>query len=296
MNTKQHSPRKRGRVIALCALALVLLGAAAVLILCPHYIYVAGEYLGVRCERVDLRKVTPGDTVRRTLDELNADGSVRLDQSLLLVNAQHPLEDGFVPALAPYGDSGVLMDSSMHDAYAALAAAVKEECGERLLVMAAFRSEEEQKEQYAEDSSLAVAPGTSEHQAGLALDVYVPYYASYGFLKTEAGRFVNSKCSEYGFIIRYPSFGKSETGVTFEPWHIRYVGEAHAKIIYNNHLTLEEYIDSLEVGVWYTAHGRLISRQRLSDDGTLALPEEYGGVVISPDNTGHYIITVPVQE
>lgn len=125
--------------------------------------------------------------------------------------------------------------------------------------------------------------------------MYVPYYASYGFLKTEAGRFVNSECSEYGFIIRYPSYGKSKTGVKFEPWHIRYVGEPHAKVIYNNHMTLEEYIASLEIGIWYEAQGYLISRQTLSGDGTLALPSGYARAVISPDNTGYYIITVPVD-
>lgn len=103
---------------------------------------------------------------------------------------------------------------------------------------------------------------------------------------------MNSNCWKYGFIIRYPSFGKDETGVKFEPWHIRYVGEPHAKIIYNNHLTLEEYIHSLENGVWYEVDNYLISRQEVNENGMISLPDNYSNLVISPDNTGSYIITI----
>ncbi len=133
---------------------------------------------------------------------------------------------------------------------------------------------------------------TIVHETGLALDVYVKFYASYGFLKTEAGRFVNSECSEYGFIIRYPIFGQAKTGMKYEPWHIRYVGEPHARIIYNGHITLEEYISSLEPSAWYEAEEYLISRQMPRDDGELLLPTEFERAVISPDNTGGYIITL----
>lgn len=291
MTKKAH---RRGRIIILSVLLLIMMTVAAILIFCPYYVYIAGEYLGIRCEKVTVNNVTPDGTVSFTLDELNADDNIRFNQSMMLVNTAHPLEDSFVPALSQYGDTQVMTDGCLHEAYAALSSAVKEETGERLLVSAAFRTEEEQEAQYAQDSSLAIEPGASEHQAGLALDVYVPYYASYGFLKTDAGQFVNSSCWKYGFIIRYPSFGKKETGIKFEPWHIRYIGEPHAKIIYNNHLTLEEYIASLDVGMWYETDGYLISRQALSADGTLSLPENYSGAVISPDNTGNYIITVPM--
>lgn len=283
--------KKIWKRIGIGAALLILIIAAVILFTRPYFIYIVGEYLGVKCEKVEMKEVTPDSMISYTLDELHAGDSVQFNQCMMLVNTDHPLKEDFVPAVSQYGDSGVQMDTCMHEAYAALSEAVKDTTGERLLVSSDFRTEEEQKEEYAENSALAIEPGASEHQAGLALDVYVPYYASYGFLKTEAGQFVNSNCWKYGFIIRYPSFGRKETKIKFEPWHIRYVGEPHAKIIYNNHLTLEEYISSLDVGVWYEADGYLISRQVLSPDNSLRLPGKYSGAVISPDNTGNYIIT-----
>ena len=48
---------------------------------------------------------------------------------------------------------------------------------------------------------------------------------------------------EYGFILRYPG-GKSETtGVIYEPWHYRYVGQAAAREIFTQGLCLEEYLE-----------------------------------------------------
>ena len=46
----------------------------------------------------------------------------------------------------------------------------------------------------------------------------------------------------FGFIIRYPEGKKSITDIEYEPWHIRYVGEKAAKYIYDNGITLEEYL------------------------------------------------------
>ena len=49
-------------------------------------------------------------------------------------------------------------------------------------------------------------------------------------------------CADYGFILRYPLGKESVTGVTYEPWHYRYVGEEAARAIMDAQLTLEEYL------------------------------------------------------
>jgi D-alanyl-D-alanine carboxypeptidase len=136
----------------------------------------------------------------------------------------------------------------MIDAYAQLSGVVKELTGNKLYVSSDLRTREEQEALYREDPATATIPGASEHQSGLALDVYVAYYAGDAFLKSPSGRFVNTHAHHYGFIIRYPAYGEEITGIRFEPWHIRYVGAPHARVIYNNQLTLEEYILSFEVG------------------------------------------------
>ena len=95
---------------------------------------------------------------------------------------------------------------------------------------------------------------------------------------------------EYGFIIRYPVYGEDSTGIRFEPWHIRYVGQPHATIIQKNRLTLEEYILSMKEGQWYAAQGYLFCRQR--GENGLSLPADFSSALISDDNTGCYILTV----
>ncbi len=225
-----------------------------------------------------------------SLSEIQDDNKFTLDQSMMLINTEYLLPDNFVPQISEYKDSTVYMNDCILDAYAALSADVKKKTGNKLYVSSSVRSAEEQEALYAEDPLTATLPGASEHQSGLALDVYVAYYAGDGFLKSPSGRFVNSHAHEYGFIIRYPSYGENITGIRFEPWHIRYVGAPHAQIIYKNSMTLEEYIASLKVGNIYLFDGYLISRQEVSD-GKILIPNGCSEYTISPDNTGYYIVT-----
>lgn len=283
--------KRKPKWIVICVIISIII-AAAVLYYNSHFLYILGENFGVNCEKIEVGTANPDHITQFTLDELNANEKVQFDQSMMLINTEFTLESDFVPAVSQYKDTEVQMNDCMHEAYDQLSAAVTKDTGKKLLVISDYRTQEEQEDKYEDDASTATKPGASEHQSGLALDVCVQYHAGYGFIKTDAGQFVNSNSWKYGFIIRYPSYGKNETGIKYEPWHIRYVGEPHAKIIYNNHLTLEEYITSLEDGVWYEVDEYLISRQKLSDKNTLSLPAKYSGVVISPDNTGSYIITV----
>jgi D-alanyl-D-alanine carboxypeptidase len=91
-------------------------------------------------------------------------------------------------------------------------------------------------------------PGCSEHQTGLAIDICI-YRDNKCYIEDEITDFIEIKwlhqnCHRYGFILRYP-FGKEDiTGFSYEPWHLRYVGDV-ATEIYNRDITLEEYIDNL---------------------------------------------------
>ena len=225
-----------------------------------------------------------------SLEELKQDKRVTFDQSMMLVNTEYMLSEDFKAETKQYKDSGLLMNTCMMDAYAKLSVAVTEETEDKLYVSSSVRDREQQAKLYEEDNTTATIPGASEHETGLCLDVYVAHYAGSGFLRSKAGQFVNSHCHEYGFIIRYPSYGKKITGIRFEPWHIRYVGQPHATIIAHNRLTLEEYILSLEEGICYEAEGYYITRQR-PKDGKINIPEDCESYVVSLDNTGCYIIT-----
>ena len=85
-------------------------------------------------------------------------------------------------------------------------------------------------------------PGTSEHQLGLAVDINADIY-NYGW---EVYSWLEEHAHEYGFIQRYPEDKTKITGISYEPWHYRYVGVEIATEIYEKDLCLEEYLDSLK--------------------------------------------------
>jgi len=45
--------------------------------------------------------------------------------------------------------------------------------------------------------------------------------------------------------LRYPDGKEDITGISFEPWHFRYVGKNAAKYMYDHELTLEEFVAQL---------------------------------------------------
>lgn len=86
-------------------------------------------------------------------------------------------------------------------------------------------------------------PGTSEHEAGLAMDIG---WIEESFEGSPAFGWLQQHCNEYGFIFRYRKETESITGIAYEPWHYRYVGANHAKAIEAAGVTLEEYVEGLQ--------------------------------------------------
>lgn len=92
-------------------------------------------------------------------------------------------------------------------------------------------------------------PGTSEHHTGLAMDIvsadYFNYYSDleHDFDKFDEFDWLIAHCAEYGFILRYPEGKEDITGITYEPWHYRYVGKEAAEVIMSEGLCLEEYLE-----------------------------------------------------
>lgn len=100
-------------------------------------------------------------------------------------------------------------------------------------------------EQAKASTLLAVCcPGGSEHQLGLAADLLEsdgqemePWIGGSGLML-----WLEENCAKYGFIIRYPNGKTDITGVEYEPWHVRYVGNEAAEYIMENGLCLEEFL------------------------------------------------------
>ena len=95
-----------------------------------------------------------------------------------------------------------------------------------------------------------VAPiKTSEHHTGLSIDLALVVDGKKCLENEEAFAHediylkIHRHLSNFGFILRYPKGKENITGYDYEPWHIRYVGKEAARLIYENDLTLEEYVE-----------------------------------------------------
>ncbi len=229
------------------------------------------------------------DTEEYQIEALLADPRITFDQSGMLVNMQYKLAEDFKAEICQYKDTGVLMNQAMVDAYAQMSAQVNAQFGQTLYIRSSYRTAEEQAETILEEGEKAIAVGASEHQTGLALDVYVKSYAGKGFLKSPVGQWVNKECWKYGFIIRYPYYKQNVDGIGYEPWHIRYIGKPHAEIMYRQSLTLEEYFGILADGQWRQFGDYYISRQT---GDKICLPPAFISATVSVDHTGGYLVTV----
>lgn len=88
-------------------------------------------------------------------------------------------------------------------------------------------------------------PGESEHQLGLAVDIASVDYESLdvGFAKTKSGKWLAQNAWKYGFVLSFPQGDEKLTGITFEPWHYRYVGIPLAKLLKERGVSLSRFIE-----------------------------------------------------
>lgn len=181
---------------------------------------------------------------------------------LVYVNKYRQLPDGYEPPdlteanvlhYSPAGDNRRLLRQVASEALERLFAAAGD-AGIDLVAVSGYRSYERQAAIYASNvaskgqthaDQFSAKPGTSEHQTGLAMDVSEEgndeVLLSQRFGETEAGQYVANNAHRFGFIIRYPKGKEAITGYSYEPWHLRYVGQEVATDIYERDMTLEEY-------------------------------------------------------
>ena len=167
-------------------------------------------------------------------------GGVTTIDGLAVVNRSFNLPEDYGPwALTEETDS----------AYWEMVSDAWEKDGLELFAISTFRSYWDQEAIYESyiwekgydwAAQYCARPGFSEHQLGLAIDMNL---SEEEFDQTDEGKWLAENCHKYGFILRYPKGKEKQTGYSYEPWHIRYVGKEKAEIFYNggNWITLEEY-------------------------------------------------------
>ena len=181
---------------------------------------------------------------------------------LTIVSSTSPLQEGYVPKLAT-----VVEEYQLDARCAALCWEMMQDCRAENagfpMICSAYRTQEYQQdlfdnkvvrvmmehycsiEEATELAAREVAyPGTSEHQLGLAADIIdetFPYLTEWQET-TGTQKWLKEHAADYGFILRYPPGTDEITGIIYEPWHYRYVGEKFAHEIANRGITLEEYV------------------------------------------------------
>ncbi len=175
---------------------------------------------------------------------------------LVLVNKYNYLPKGYQPSDIVYLDGAyknqVPVRKVLQESFLKLQESAKKELNINLMPTTAFRGEGFQRTLYnnyvAKDGITAAdtysaRPSYSEHQTGLAIDLRNTALSSNIRLTDDNYTWLENNAYKYGFIIRFPKNKEHITLYQFENWHIRYVGDKAAKIIHDNNLTLEEYID-----------------------------------------------------
>ncbi|GFI55891.1 putative carboxypeptidase YodJ [Clostridiales bacterium] len=170
-------------------------------------------------------------------DCTNAQGLTYIN-GVLVVNKTYSLPSNYNPGV----------DDEANAALQKMFSAAKAD-GITLEIVSGFRSYDRQTQLYnnyvsrdgvAAADRYSARAGHSEHQTGLAFDLN-SLEESFG--ETKEGKWLKEHCHEYGFIIRYPKEKEEITGYMYEPWHVRYLGEAVAKSVTESGLCLEEYLN-----------------------------------------------------
>lgn len=176
------------------------------------------------------------------------------NKSYILVNKYYFLDDNYVPDNLEsidedYARSGMKLVNYAKDAYEKMAKKAKDE-GMTLIAMSSYRSYKYQVnlyQKYVDDEGVEAAdtysarPGFSEHQTGLAIDLYNGVLDYTDFEKTDEFIWMENNAYKFGFILRFPKDKTDETGYMYESWHYRYVGKKIAKYIHDEDISFEEY-------------------------------------------------------
>lgn len=176
-----------------------------------------------------------------------------MEWEYILANTDHLLNKDFIPDLTEL-EYGNYFDSRAVDALKLFIQGARDE-GLSVYLTSSYRSYSMQEylfnnkvQQYGGDREAAARivaiPGSSEHQTGLAADIVDQHYEymNESLADTALSKWMYEHCAEYGFILRFPEDKQDITGIMFEPWHFRYVGEEAAKYIMDNNLCLEEFV------------------------------------------------------
>lgn len=181
--------------------------------------------------------------------------STKYKGNILLVNEANQLPADYVPEglvnlyeqrhSFRLANSEIYLTRETYEAMEQMFAAAEADNVNGFIITSGYRDYQRQAEVFAEsEPGKAQTPGASEHQTGLAFDVTAENSGD-GFESTPQYAWLRQHAHEYGFIQRYPANKADETGISYEPWHYRYVGVEAATQIWESDVTLEAFLGKL---------------------------------------------------
>lgn len=204
---------------------------------------------------------------------------------MLLIDESHPLPEGYTPedtfSVLNYTqgrvacrDQTAVSGQDTLDALVQLFADARQQRIVQFTVFAGTRSAEQHRllltdtlADLSRDMPLEEAlraareavcsPDCTEHQTPWAIDLRLcPVWngtpLDEPYTTTAAGRWLIQHAWEYGFILRWPDTPSSAHSC--RPWHLRYVGRAHAMLMHALDATFEEYLSLLHEHGTLTLH------------------------------------------
>ncbi|MBQ6810272.1 MAG: M15 family metallopeptidase [Firmicutes bacterium] len=172
-----------------------------------------------------------------------------------VINRSYPIPENYVAGTGELREiEGKKMETNACIALEQMVAALRAE-GMDIIVQSGYRTDGDQEYLFDRQigrqsgdeikaATISAVPLTSEHQAGLAVDLSVDGSLTDAFGHTPQGQWLAAHCAEYGYILRYPAEKTIITGIIPEPWHFRFVGSANqAKAIMESGLCMEEYFE-----------------------------------------------------
>ncbi len=201
------------------------------------------------------------------------------------------------------GYGSVTMVRGAAEALRELLAAAETETGERFALAESYVNGADSAADHGNDCYLYEYYDTSEHITGTSVDLLVPGQDYRTYMRSDLAKWLQKNAWRFGFAVRYPFWEGEWTGVFFQPWHIHYVGRAHAAILYESRMPLEEYLDKS-----YGAKGRFyfldytdaptgentryVVFRQTKTNGQIYIPDTLTEVEVSFDNTyGYYYVT-----
>ncbi|MDY3006064.1 M15 family metallopeptidase [Anaerococcus porci] len=196
-----------------------------------------GDYVAYYGTENSFSKIKVGDNFyyvnRYGLSKLDEESQINVIKGIVFVNENNPLPKDFRPGL----------DATSKSALATMINNMQRE-GLDLRVASDYRLPETEEKLNNQDHVDKDLPFTSEHQTGTAFDFFTDEDNKYSekFKDTDEYKWLKENAYKYGFIERYPKEKESITKHKERCWHFRYVGVENAKYMYDNNLSLEEYL------------------------------------------------------